>query len=76
MNLLYYAIPAKANHGGFSPVCLDAQAGGSDGLSDFFSYFIGAELLTLRQYTGAMIIIFAMIFVEAGSYHRSRSIDS
>ncbi len=44
--------------------------------SAFFSYFIGAELLTLRQYTGAMIIIFAMIFVEAGSYYRSRSIDS
>ncbi|RPH48269.1 MAG: DMT family transporter [Desulfobacteraceae bacterium] len=41
--------------------------------SAFFSYFIGAELLTLRQYTGAMIIIFAMIFVETGSYYRSRS---
>ncbi|MDQ1331092.1 MAG: family transporter [Thermodesulfobacteriota bacterium] len=43
--------------------------------SAFFSYFIGAELLTLRQYSGAMIIIFAMIFVEAGSYYRSRSIS-
>jgi len=44
--------------------------------SAFFSYFIGAELLALRQYSGAMIIIFAMIFVEAGSYYRSRSIVS
>jgi len=41
--------------------------------SAFFSYFIGAELLTLRQYTGAMIIIFAVLFVEAGSYYNSRS---
>ncbi|MBU2623303.1 MAG: DMT family transporter [Proteobacteria bacterium] len=43
--------------------------------SAFFSYFIGAELLTLRQYTGAMIIIFAMVFVETASYYRSRSIN-
>ncbi len=41
--------------------------------SAFFSYFIGAELLTLRQYTGAMIIIFAVLFVEAGSYYDTRS---
>jgi len=41
--------------------------------SAFFSYFMGAELLTLRQYTGAMIIIFAVLFVEAGSYYNSRS---
>jgi drug/metabolite transporter (DMT)-like permease len=42
--------------------------------SAFFCYFIGAEILTLRQYTGAMIIIFAMIFSEAGSYCQLRSI--
>ena len=41
--------------------------------SAFFSYFIGDELLTLRQYTGAMIIIFAVLFVETGSYYNSRS---
>ncbi len=39
--------------------------------SAFFSYFIGAELLTLRQYTGAMIIIFAVLFVETASYYNS-----
>jgi len=41
--------------------------------SAFFSYFIGAELLTLRQYTGAMVIIFAVLFVETGSYYNSKS---
>ena len=41
--------------------------------SAFFSYFIGDELLTLRQYTGAMIIICAVLFVETGSYYNSRS---
>lgn len=40
--------------------------------SAFFSYFIGAELLTLRQYIGAMIIIFAVLFVETESYYHSR----
>ena len=44
--------------------------------SAFFSYFIGAELLTLKQYAGAMIIIFAMFFVEAGSYYRSKTARS
>lgn len=39
--------------------------------SAFFSFFIGAELLTLRQYTGAMIIIFAVLFVETASYYNS-----
>ena len=40
--------------------------------SAFFSYFIGAELLTLRQYIGAMIIVFAVLFVELESYCNTR----
>lgn len=40
--------------------------------SAFFSYFIGAELLALRQYIGAIIIILAVLFVETESYYNAR----
>ncbi len=38
----------------------------------FFSYFIGNELLTLKQYVGAFMIIAAMIIAEAGTYYKNR----
>jgi drug/metabolite transporter (DMT)-like permease len=36
--------------------------------SAFFSYWIGGELLTAKQYVGTSFILFAMVFTEAGTY--------
>jgi drug/metabolite transporter (DMT)-like permease len=36
--------------------------------SAFFSYWIGGELLTAKQYIGTSFILFAMVFTEAGTY--------
>jgi len=36
--------------------------------SAFFSYWIGGELLTTKQYVGTSFILFAMVFTEAGTY--------
>lgn len=38
--------------------------------SAFFSFFIGHEILSFRQYTGAFMIVFAIILAEAGTYLR------
>ncbi len=36
--------------------------------SAFFSYWIGGELLTAKQYVGTSFILLAMVFTEAGTY--------
>ena len=36
--------------------------------STFFSYWIGGELLTVKQYVGTSFILLAMVFTEAGTY--------
>ena len=36
--------------------------------SAFFSYWIGGELLTAKQYVGTSYILLAMVFTEAGTY--------
>ena len=36
--------------------------------SAFFSYWIGGELLTAKQYVGTFFILLAMVFTEAGTY--------
>ena len=36
--------------------------------SVFFSYWIGGELLTVKQYVGTSLILLAMVFTEAGTY--------
>ena len=36
--------------------------------STFFSYWIGGELLTAKQYVGTSLILLAMVFTEAGTY--------
>ena len=36
--------------------------------SAFFSYWIGGELLTVKQYIGTSFILLAMVFTEAGTY--------
>lgn len=38
----------------------------------FFSYWFAGEILTGRQYVGALMILSAMIVAEVGSYVRSR----
>jgi len=34
----------------------------------FFSYWLGGELLTTKQYAGTFLILLAMVFTEAGTY--------
>lgn len=34
----------------------------------FFSYWVGGELLTSKQYIGTFLILLAMVFTEAGTY--------
>lgn len=34
----------------------------------FFSYWVGGELLTSKQYIGTFLILLAMVFTEAGAY--------
>lgn len=34
----------------------------------FFSYWLGGELLTIKQYIGTCIILVAMVFTETGTY--------
>jgi drug/metabolite transporter (DMT)-like permease len=41
----------------------------------FFSYFIGGELLTFKQYFGAIMIIAAMIIAEVGTYYKNKNIE-
>lgn len=36
--------------------------------SVFFSYWLGEELLTTKQYAGTFLILLAMVFTEAGTY--------
>jgi len=36
--------------------------------SAFFSYWLGGELLTTKQYVGTFLILLAMVFTEAGTY--------
>ena len=36
--------------------------------SAFFSYWIGGELLTVKQYVGTSLILLAMVFTEAETY--------
>jgi len=36
--------------------------------STFFSYWLGGELLTAKQYVGTSFILLAMVFTEAGTY--------
>jgi len=36
--------------------------------SAFFSYWIGGELLTAKQYVGTSFILLAMVFTETGTY--------
>jgi drug/metabolite transporter (DMT)-like permease len=36
--------------------------------SAFFSYWIGGEFLTAKQYVGTSFILLAMVFTEAGTY--------
>ncbi len=38
----------------------------------FFSYFIGNEILTMKQYSGAVMIIIAMIIAETGTYYKNK----
>lgn len=41
--------------------------------SVFFSYFIGGEILGMKQYAGAVLIVGAMFTAEAGTWLRIRS---
>ena len=34
----------------------------------FFSYWLGGEVLTAKQYAGTFLILLAMVFTEAGTY--------
>lgn len=36
--------------------------------SAFFSYWLGGELLTTKQYVGTFLILLAMVFTEGGTY--------
>jgi len=40
--------------------------------SAFFSYWIGGELLTAKQYVGTSFILLAMLFTEAGTYFKMK----
>jgi drug/metabolite transporter (DMT)-like permease len=38
----------------------------------FFSYWLGGELLTAKQYVGTSFILLAMVFTEAGTYFKMK----
>lgn len=40
--------------------------------SAFFGYLIGGEILSLRQYCGALLIVFAMVAAESGTLLRGK----